>query len=134
MIIRRPRVYIGEKCIFTYPFDYVARLGPREQSLLPYFAYDSNKGMGGGLKGYVDLGTVGELNVNAIYWSDDMWEARLHFRREVLFEGLSVFLESNRLYDSDSGRSCGVLSGGLSTTRRTDGGLCSTRPEGTDRD
>ena len=42
MIIRRPRVYIGEKCIFTYPFDYVARLGPREQSLLPYFAYDSN--------------------------------------------------------------------------------------------
>ncbi len=67
MIIRRPRIYIGEKCIFTYPFDYVARLGPREQSLLPYFAYDSNKGMGGGLKGYIDLGTVGELNVNAIY-------------------------------------------------------------------
>ena len=74
MIIRRPRVYIGEKCIFTYPFDYVARLGPREQSLLPYFAYDSNKGMGGGLKGYVDLGTVGELNVNAIY-CPTIWEA-----------------------------------------------------------
>lgn len=101
MIIRRPRIYIGEKCIFTYPFDYVARLGPREQSLLPYFAYDSNKGMGGGLKGYVDLGTVGELNLNAIYWSNSMLEARLHFRREIL-EGLSVFMESNRLYDADS--------------------------------
>lgn len=102
MIIRRPRVYIGEKCIFTYPFDYVARLGPREQSLLPYFAYDSNKGMGGGLKGYVDLGTVGELKVNAIYWSDNMWEARLRYSRDILLEGLSVFLESDRLYDSDS--------------------------------
>lgn len=101
MIIRRPRVYIGEKCIFTYPFDYVARLGPREQSLLPYFSYDSNKGMGGGLKGYVELGTVGELHVNAIYWSNDMWEARLRFRREIL-QGLSVFFESDRLYDSDS--------------------------------
>lgn len=101
MILKNPRIYIGKKCIFTYPFDYVARLGPREQSLLPYFAYESNKGMGGGLKGYVDLGNVGEVQVNTIYWSQDMWEAKLHFRREIL-EGLSLFLESNRLYDSDS--------------------------------
>lgn len=101
MIIKKPRIYIGKKCIFTYPFDYVVRLGPREQSLLPYFSYDSNKGMGGGIKGFLELGTVGELKVNMIYWSDNMWEARLHYRREIL-EGLSVFLESDRLYDSDS--------------------------------
>ena len=43
MIIRRPQIYIGGKCIFTYPFDYIAKLGPRDQSLMPYFAYESNK-------------------------------------------------------------------------------------------
>jgi len=100
IIIRRPRIYIGEKCIFTYPFDYVAKLGPKEQSLLPYFSYDSNKGMGGGLKGYIELGNFGELNVNAIYWSDNLWEARLSYRREIL-QGLSVFFESKRLYNTD---------------------------------
>lgn len=100
IIIRRPRIYIGEKCIFTYPFDYVAKLGPKEQSLLPYFSYDSNKGMGGGLKGYIELGNFGELNVNAIYWSDNLWEARLSYRKEIL-QGLSVFFESKRLYNTD---------------------------------
>lgn len=101
MIIRRPKIYIGEKCIFTYPFDYVAKLGPKEQSLLPYFSYDSNKGMGGGIAGYLELGNVGELKINTIYWSKNVWEANLQYRREIL-KGLSVFLESERLYDSDS--------------------------------
>ncbi len=81
IIIRRPRIYIGEKCIFTYPFDYVAKLGPKEQSLLPYFSYDSNKGMGGGLKGYIELGNFGELECQRYIWSDNLWEARLSYRR-----------------------------------------------------
>lgn len=101
IIIKRPKIYIGEKCIFTYPFDYIARLGPRDQSLMPYFSYDSNKGIGGGIKGFLELGNVGQLKVNAIYWSDNIWEARLHFRKEIV-KKLSLFLESNRLYDTDS--------------------------------
>ena len=100
MIIRRPRIYIGGKCIFTYPFDYIAKLGPRDQSLMPYFAYESNKGMGAGIKGIIDVGKLGEVKVAAIYWSKNIWEAKLSYRKEIL-DGLSVFIESKRLYNSD---------------------------------
>lgn len=102
MIIRHPMIYIGKKCIFTYPFDYIAQLGPRnsDQRLMPYFSYDSNKGIGGGIKGIIDAGRFGEVSVAAIYWSDNLWEAELHYSKEIL-DGLSVFIKSDRLYNSD---------------------------------
>ncbi|MDD4160792.1 MAG: hypothetical protein PHO18_07590, partial [Synergistaceae bacterium] len=100
VIVKKPKVYIGESCIFTYPFDYIAKLTPRDQSVMPYLAYESDKGMGVGIKGALDFGKMGELMISGIYWTEDIWEAKLNYRKEIV-DGLSVFIASNRLYNSD---------------------------------
>ena len=100
VIIKNPRVYIGESCIFTYPFDYIAKLSPREQSVLPYLAYESEKGLGVGIKGTLNLNKIGDLELAGIYWTENIWEAKLSYRKEIM-KGLSLFVSSNRLYNSD---------------------------------
>lgn len=100
VIVKNPKVYIGESCIFTYPFDYIARLSPKDQSVMPYLAYESEKGMGIGIKGGLDLGKMGELGILGTYWTEDLWEAKLTYRKEVL-KGLSVFIGANHLYNPD---------------------------------
>lgn len=100
VIIKSPRVYIGESCIFTYPFDYIAKLSPKEQSILPYLAYETDKGLGVGIKGTVNLNKIGDLELTGIYWTENIWEAKLSYRKEIM-KGLSLFVSSNRLYNSD---------------------------------
>lgn len=100
VILKRPKFYIGKSLLFTYPFDYIARIGKREESLMPYIGYDSEKGAGFGVKGPVSLGEWGELSIGAIYWSKDIWEARLRYQKEIT-EGLSAYFEADRLYDKD---------------------------------
>lgn len=100
VVIKNPKVYIGESCIFTYPFDYIAKLSPKEQSVMPYLAYESDKGLGVGIKGTLDLNKIGDLEISGIYWTEDIWEAKLSYRKEII-EGLSLFVSSNRLYNSD---------------------------------
>ena len=100
VIVKNPKVYIGDSCIFTYPFDYIAKLSAKEQSVMPYLAYESEKGMGIGIKGGLDLGKMGELSILGTYWTEDLWEAKLTYRKEVI-NGLSVFIGADHLYNSD---------------------------------
>lgn len=100
IIVKNPKIYIGDSCIFTYPFDYIAKLSPKDQSVMPYLAYESNKGMGIGIKGAMDFGKMGELSIQGTYWTEDLWEAKLNYRKEII-NGLSLFIGANRLYNSD---------------------------------
>lgn len=47
VIVNKPRLYLKEHFIFTYPFDYVIDLKKREADpLMPSFVYDGDKGVG----------------------------------------------------------------------------------------
>lgn len=100
VIIKNPKVYLGKTCIFTYPFDFVVGLERKGQSVLPFFGYNSDKGVGVGIKGPLDIGSFGELYIAGTYWTNNIWEAELSYRKEVL-DGLFVFGESSRLYNED---------------------------------
>lgn len=101
VIIKQPGVYIGKTHVFTYPFDYILSLSQHsDQSVMPFFDYDSDKGVGAGIKGIVDLGDFGEADIAAMYWTKDIFEAKLRYQREML-EGLFIFAETDRFYNED---------------------------------
>jgi len=100
VIIKQPAVYIGKTHVFTYPFDYILGLSHTGQSVMPFIDYDSDKGVGAGIKGIVDLGNFGEMDIAGMYWSKSIFEAKLRYQREML-QDLYVFAETNRFYNED---------------------------------
>ena len=57
IIAKNPKIYIGEHLLFTYPFDYVVPLDPKERrallsSFFPLILSDSDKGQGVGIGGH----------------------------------------------------------------------------------
>ncbi len=93
VIAKNPRVYIAEKFLFSYPFDYVIPLhGEKDYVLgifIPSLAYDSDKGLGYALEGPYAWDT-GEVNIGLRYWSDIDLEARAGVRQR-LGRNLSAF-------------------------------------------
>ncbi|MGI6252497.1 MAG: hypothetical protein ACOYJV_03590 [Aminivibrio sp.] len=93
VIAKNPRVYIAEKFLFSYPFDYVIPLhGEKDYVLgifIPSLAYDSDKGLGYALEGPYAWDT-GEVNIGLRYWSDIDLEARAGARQR-LGRNLSAF-------------------------------------------
>ena len=99
-IIRHPRIYIGKKLLYTYPFDYIVKNKKSDSKISPIMAYDSGKGAGIGLQGPLDLGDWGEARIYGVYWSDGLWEARFRYQKEII-DGLTAYLESDRLFNKD---------------------------------
>lgn len=101
VIIKQPQVFIGKRMIFRYPFDYVAPIDKREKSgnILPMISYDSNKGVGIGISGPF-VWDSGKITVDAAYWTDDIWEAKLKFYQKI-GEYVSIFAETERTYNKD---------------------------------
>lgn len=97
-VLRNPKIYLGKTLLMTYPFDYIA--GRRTEGLAPIVRYDSSKGGGFGLKGPIDIGKFGELDIAAIYWTQDIFEARLRYAYEIT-DGLRLFATTARLYNDD---------------------------------
>ena len=79
VIAKNPRVYIAEKFLFSYPFDYVIPLHKERDALLgifiPSVVHDSDKGIGYALTGPLAWDT-GHLSMAFRYWSDIGLEAR----------------------------------------------------------
>lgn len=96
-VLKTPKFYIGKKLILTYPFDYI--VGKKSEKLSPIIRYDSDKGAGVGLKGPIDIGRMGELDIAGMYWTQDFWEARIHYKYEIT-DGLTLFGNTSRLYNS----------------------------------
>ena len=101
VIIKQPQVFIGKRMIFKYPFDYVAPMNKNEKSgnIMPMIGYDSSKGVGIGISGPF-VWDSGKITVEAAYWTDDIWEAKLKFYQRI-GEYVSVFAETDRTYNKD---------------------------------
>ena len=71
VVAKRPRLYLGNKYIFTYPMDYIVHVDRRalEYSITPYIQNSEHKGTGFGFSGALawDSGT---LALGLAYWSD----------------------------------------------------------------
>lgn len=84
VIAKNPRVYIAEKFLFSYPFDYVIPLHGQKDYVLgifiPSVVHDSDKGVGYALQGPYAWDT-GEVNMAFRYWSDIDFEARAGLRQ-----------------------------------------------------
>ena len=80
VIAKNPRVYIAEKFLFSYPFDYVVPLHGQKDYVLgifiPSVVYDSDKGVGYALTGPYAWDT-GEVDMAFRYWSDVDFEYRV---------------------------------------------------------
>ena len=76
----------------AYPFDYIANSKKNRDALMPIIRYSSNKGMGFGIKGPIDMGDLGELDVAGLYWSKGIWEARFNYNYEIM-DSLSLFCD-----------------------------------------
>jgi len=81
VIAKNPKVYIGENLLFTYPFDYIVPLDPREKrallsSFFPLILSDSDKGQGVGIGGPYVWDT-GKALLNVAWWSDVGWEGKI---------------------------------------------------------
>ncbi len=101
VIVKSPKVYIGEHLLFAYPFDYVVDVDARRRRspLLPLVGYDQKKGAGLGLSGPIDWGSGGvDLSVTA--WSEIDPEVQVEFHQS-LGTSSEVFAALNRLYDKD---------------------------------
>ena len=80
IIAKNPKVYIGEHLLFSYPFDYVVPLDPKERrallsSFFPLILSDSDKGQGVGIGGPYVWDT-GKALLNVAWWSDTGWEGK----------------------------------------------------------
>lgn len=100
-VLKKPRVYMGEKMVFQYPFDYIIPLREREQTfaLMPRIMYDSDRGGGLGLSGPFTWDS-GQIDIQTVFWSDNIWEAILGIRQSV-GRDFTLFANTNRLYNKD---------------------------------
>ena len=102
VIIRKPRVYMGEHLLYTHPFDYVVKEKNGKQGatkLFPRLGYESSKGAGIGLSGPLNWeGGFVELGVTA--WSDNIIEGSMYLEQQ-LNSNVTLFAGSNRLYNKD---------------------------------
>jgi len=72
VVVKRPRLFLGEQYIFTYPFDYIINVN-REKSvnaaIFPNILHQSSKGTGIGFSGPITWESGG-ISLGALYWSD----------------------------------------------------------------
>jgi LPS-assembly protein len=103
LIIRNPKVYLGETLLFSYPFDYFVSLGDADkrhkQVLFPKAGYESNKGAGLGITGAYGWGT-GFAEIGVIGWTEDILEGDILLTQDV-GENLSIYTDIVRAYDKD---------------------------------
>lgn len=104
VIISKPSLYLGERKLFTYPFDYYVSLRPSSKrnnhSIFPKFGYDSKKGAGiGATMGYGWGSGFAELEV--IGWTKGIWEGRGRIYQD-LWKDAHLIIETRRQYNKDT--------------------------------
>lgn len=100
VIVQKPKVYIGETLLFTYPFDYVMDQGKQVgTSFFPTPHYDSDKGVGLSIQAPF-VWENGQAILNITGWQKIDPEGRLAVTQE-LGQGWQAFLNSAYEYDSN---------------------------------
>jgi LPS-assembly protein len=104
IVIRKPKIYLGETLLFTYPFDYTLFTDSRSrfdrQAIFPKIGYESDKGVGIGISGPL-VWDSGSLNIEALWWSENIWEGEAFLSQSVAL-GLTAYGSIRREYDKDS--------------------------------
>lgn len=97
VIAQKPEVYLGSSKIFTYPFDYIFD-DKEHSSFLPTLHYESEKGVGVGIRPSWSLGPNTSLDSRIVGWSDSEleWRAGLSYR---FSDSWSFFADSAYEYD-----------------------------------
>ncbi len=122
VIAKNPRVYIAEKLLFTYPFDYVIPLHGEKDALLgifiPSIVHDSDKGIGYALTGPLAWDS-GHVSMSFRYWSDIGLEARAEAVQRV-GKNLAIFANMDYSYEKldefDDGEKVHRPSWGIAST------------------
>lgn len=99
-VLKSPKFYIGKKLVMSYPFDYIAGK-KNKNALMPIVRYNSDKGLGLGIRGPIDVGEWGEFDIAALYWTDGFWETRFRYTYDIT-EDLMFFATLKRLYNDDT--------------------------------
>jgi LPS-assembly protein len=71
VVAKKPRLYLGNTFIFTYPLDYIVQIDRKatQHSITPYVQHSGEKGTGVGLSGALTWET-GSVNLGVSYWTD----------------------------------------------------------------
>ncbi len=99
-VLKRPRFYIGDVLVIPYPFDYIISSRKRE-GLQPILDYDSDLALGIGVRGPIDMGQYGELDLEAVYWTQGEFETKINYTY-YFTDQFSVFASINRQYNDDT--------------------------------
>ena len=73
LIASKPRLYLGNTFLFTYPADYVVQIDRQRHSLMPYVQHNQEKGLGVGFSGAYSWKS-GFLDLGAAYWGKQGFE------------------------------------------------------------
>jgi len=100
-IVQKPKLYLNENYVLTYPFDYIIDLREKEPAspLVPSILYDSDKGVGvmwGSNFGAYPF----TARWKAIYWKEEDLESYLSMGY-ALNEDLGVYTHLERSWDSE---------------------------------
>jgi len=85
VVVKRPRLFLGEKYIFTYPFDYIINVNRERNvkvSILPSISFQSSKGTGIGFSGPITWES-GSINFDALYWSEIGFEGSIALEQRI---------------------------------------------------
>lgn len=101
VILKNPQLYLEKRMVFKYPFDYIVPLNKSDKQNLiaPKISYSSDKGVGLGLAGPISWNS-GQIDVSAVYWTDDIIEAELAINQSI-GRDFTLFASSSRLYNKD---------------------------------
>ena len=90
VVARKPRVYLGNTYLFTFPMDYIVQIQRRalKYSVVPYVQQRQTHGTGGGLTGSLAWDT-GSLTLGVALWSEVGAEGLIEAEQE-LGGGLSI--------------------------------------------
>lgn len=102
VIIRKPRVYLGKRLLYTHLFDYVVKEQDGKQratKLFPRLGYESSKGAGIGISGPVAW-EGGHLELGATAWSNNIFEGSVYAEQQ-LASNVTLFAGSKRSYNKD---------------------------------
>jgi LPS-assembly protein len=75
VVAKRPRLYLGDTFIFTYPLDYIVQIDRRamQYAITPNIQHREEKGTGVGLSGAFGWET-GSVGLGMTYWSETGFE------------------------------------------------------------
>lgn len=92
LVAKRPRIYLGNKYLFTSPLDYVVQFKRRAltHSFLPYFQRSSTRGGGVGVTGSIGWDT-GNADIGVAWASKAGWEALFEIDQDL---GSNLYLSA----------------------------------------